>query len=89
MWNTIPLQGNVPAYRWLVQWKEGTNPMSAEQLTDEDRQELEELKGQLGTCNVAPVNTLGFGRRFAEILSRIGNPMEPKRTPADKKNKQV
>jgi hypothetical protein len=63
--------------------------MNRPQELDHERRELEELKGQLGTCNVAPVNTLGFGRRFAEILSRIGNPMEPKRTPADKKNKQV
>jgi hypothetical protein len=63
--------------------------MSAEQLTDEDRQELEELKSQLGTCNVAPPDTLGFGRRFAEILSRIGNPMERNRTPTKKKKKQV
>jgi len=63
--------------------------MNRPQELDHERRELEELKGQLGTCNVAPVNTLGFGRRFAEILSRIGNPMEPKLTPADKKNKQV
>jgi hypothetical protein len=79
----------VPAYRWLVQWKEGTNPMSAEQLINEERQRLEELKRQLDTSAVAPPDTLGFGRRFAEIISRLGNPMERKRKPADKKNKQV
>jgi hypothetical protein len=73
------------------QWKEGTNPMSGagEQQTDEDRRELEELKRQLGTFNVAPPNFLGFGTRFAEILSRIGNPVERKRTPTKKKKKQV
>jgi hypothetical protein len=58
--------------------------MSGQQQADEDRQELEELKGQLGTCNVAPPDSLGFGRRFAEIISRIGEvkkakPVRPKR----------
>ena len=89
MWNTIPLQGNVPAYRWLVQWKEGTNPMSAEQLTNEERQCLEELKRQLDTSAVAPPDTLGFGRRFVEIISRIGDVRKRKRTPTKKKKKQV
>ena len=37
------------------------------------RQALQELKGQLGDCNVAPPDSLGFGRRFAEIISRLGN----------------
>ena len=36
--------------------------MSGQQQADEDRQELEELKGQLGTRNVAPPDSLGFGR---------------------------
>jgi hypothetical protein len=63
--------------------------MSAEQLTDEDRQELEELKSQLGTCNVAPPNTLGFGRRFAEILSRLRDVRKRRPTSFKKKKKPV
>jgi hypothetical protein len=61
--------------------------MSREQQVDERREELEELKGQLGTCNVAPPDTLGFGRRFAEIVSRIGDVKKPK--PARPKKKKV
>jgi hypothetical protein len=61
--------------------------MSGQQQADEDRQELEELKGQLGTCNVAPPDSLGFGRRFAEIISRIGEVKKAK--PARPKKKKV
>jgi hypothetical protein len=63
--------------------------MNRSQESHHECRELEELKRQLGTCNVAPVNTLAFGRRFAEILSRIGNPMERKRIPTKNKKKQV
>ena len=67
----------------------GPNPMSAEQLTNEERQCLEELKRQLDTSAVAPPDTLGFGRRFAEIISRMGDLKKPKPARSKKKNKQV
>jgi hypothetical protein len=44
--------------------------MNRSQESHHECRELEELKRQLGTCNVAPVNTLAFGRRFAEILNK-------------------
>jgi hypothetical protein len=63
--------------------------MSGEQASEQERQELEELKRQMGTSNVAPFDTLGFGRRFVEIISRIGNVRKRRPTPTKKKNKQV
>ena len=59
--------------------------MIGNEETEQERHELEELKGQLGTCNVAPPDTLGFGKRFAEIISRLSDVTESKRTSAKKK----
>ena len=35
-----------------------------------DPEDPEQLRRQLETCNIAPVDTLGFGGRFAEIILR-------------------